>query len=266
MANNSFYNKCANANLVKILREKGYTFFENGIYDLNIIGIRSDQGNQVTNLFDDYLVVLYKATDTGDKNKDFTKKIYKITTEPGEYYMSKGMMNPKGTAILAPGQYRKCWMKGLHRNKYSALVQTGTVKVYRDNNKDKKYDLKPETLDEGIFGINLHRANKDTVQLYVGNYSAGCQVFADPNEFESFMRLCELQIKNGKPNSFTYTLLEESDLTYSLTDTKKVKAMSMKATTNKVMTKKAPTKKATTKKAPTKQATTKKAVVAKKKK
>ena len=229
MANTDFYTKCANANLVQILREKGYKFFEKGIYDLNIIGIRSNQSNRVTNLFDDCLVVLYKATNTGDNNKDFTKKIYRITTEPGDYYMSKGIMNPKGTAILAPGQYRGCWKMGLHRNKYKALVQTGKVFVYRDDNKDKIYDLKPEKLDAGIFGINIHRANKDTVQLYVNNYSAGCQVFADPYEFQSFMRLCELQIKNGKPDSFTYTLLDESDLVYSLTNKKKKTVKSKKS-------------------------------------
>lgn len=228
MAKNDFYTKCANANLARILHEKGYLFFEKGIYDLNIIAIRSNQGNRVTNLFDDYLVVLYKATDTGDNNKDFTKKIYRITTEPGEYYMTKGMMNSKGTAILAPGQYHGCWKMGLHRNKYKALVQTGKVFVYRDNNKNKMYDLVPEQLDAGIFGINIHRANKDTVQLFVGDYSAGCQVFADPNEFRSFMRLCELQTENGKPNSFTYTLLDESDLVYSLTSTKKKVAQSKK--------------------------------------
>lgn len=238
MANTSFYSKCKNANLIGILKEKGYAVFENGIYDLNIIGIRSDQANQVTNLFDDYLVVLYKATDTGVNNKDWTKKIYRITTEPGLYYMTKGMMNSKGTAILAPGQYRGCWEIGLHRNKYSALVQKDKVFVYRDDNKDKTYDLVPQKLDAGIFGINIHRANKDKVQLYVNDYSAGCQVFADPDEFRSFMRLCGLQTKNGKPNSFTYTLLNESDLIYSLTDKNTKRTLSKKSIKKPVKAKK----------------------------
>lgn len=40
----SFYTKCENANLAKILEKKGYTFFTKGSYNLNIIGIRSNQG------------------------------------------------------------------------------------------------------------------------------------------------------------------------------------------------------------------------------
>lgn len=216
MAKSSFYKKCENASLIKILEKKGYEVFSNGAYNLNIIGIRSNQNNRVTNLFDDCLVVLYRTKDDKDVRKYWTKNIYRITTEPGEYYMTKGMLNPKGTSILAPGQYKSCWEIGLHRGKYRALVQKKTVNVYRDDNKDKIYDLDPKKLDAGIFGINIHRAHKYDAPLFVNNYSAGCQVFADPNEFRSFMRLCELQVEKLGFKKFTYTLLEESDLTISL--------------------------------------------------
>ena len=57
----SFYTKCENANLAKILEKKGYKFFTKGAYNLNIIGIRSNQKNKVTNLYDDALVVVYKT-------------------------------------------------------------------------------------------------------------------------------------------------------------------------------------------------------------
>lgn len=206
-----FFTKCANANLAKILKEKGYEFFTKGAYNLNIIGIRSDQNRRVTDMFDDALVVVYQ-TPTGI----WQKQIYHITTEPGSYYMVKNMLNPKGTAILAPGQYRGCWSIGLHRGKYSALVQKKAVFVYRDNNKDMVYDLKPEKLDVGVFGINIHRSNEFEPKVYIDKYSAGCQVFADPNEFKSFMRLCNLQVEHKKGKTFTYTLLDESDLIYTL--------------------------------------------------
>lgn len=211
----SFYTKCENANLAKILEEKGYKFFTNGAYNLNIIGIRSNQNNKVTNLYDDALVVVYK-TPSGVWNK----QIYRITTEPGTYYMTKCLLNPKGTSILKPGQYRGCWQIGKHNGKYKALVQKKKVSVYRDNNKDMVYDLKPEKLDSGVFGINIHRSNEFKTSVFVNSFSAGCQVFADPNQFQSFMRLCELQRERFKSNSFTYTLLNESDLVYSLTDNK----------------------------------------------
>ena len=40
----------------------------------------------------------------------------------------------------------------------------------------------------------------------------------DPKEFDSFMYLCDKQNENFKKNRFTYTLLNESDLIYFLTD------------------------------------------------
>ena len=211
MKKTEFYKKCENAAFFKILREKGYKVFEKGFYNLNIIGIRSDQKGKVTNLYDDLLVVVYQTP-----NGNWNKQIYKITTEPGLYYMTQKLLNPKGTAILVPGQYSGCYMVGKHKGQYDALVQKKAVKVYRDNNRDQEYNLNPKTEDNGIFGINIHRSNEWVESQYVNKYSAGCQVFADPNEFASFMRLCKLQNKYFTKNSFTYTLLEESDLIHML--------------------------------------------------
>ena len=45
----------------KAVKSKGYSWFENGDFNLNIVGIRNSQpGNLVTNLFDDILTVSYK--------------------------------------------------------------------------------------------------------------------------------------------------------------------------------------------------------------
>ena len=112
--------------------------------------------------------------------------------------------NSKGTAILVPGQYRGCWQIGLHRGKYKALCQKKEIKVYRDNNKDMIYDMNPENIDKGIFGINIHRSNEFYTRNTIDKYSAGCQAFNSPIEFNSFMRLCEEQRKLYG-NSFTYT-------------------------------------------------------------
>ena len=197
---------CNFYNFEKLFKTKGYTWFTKGNYNLNIIGVRSHNNNKVTNQYDDILIVDYN---TGNGHK---RVCYTITTEPGKYYM-QNLCNPKGAAILVPGQYRGCWQIGLHRGKYKALCQKKEVKVYRDNNKDTIYDINPENVDKGIFGINIHRSNKTCICDTIDKYSAGCQVFNDPVEFNAFMRLCEAQRKLYG-NTFTYTLINEEDMQY----------------------------------------------------
>lgn len=205
MNKNALSRKVLSKDIASIMRKKGYAFFTNGYYNLNIIGVRRDNNKKVTNLYDDILLVMYKTT------KGWQKKVYNITTEPGSYYMRKELGNPKGTAILVPDQYRGCWKLGNHKGKYKALVQKRPVKVYRDGNMDMVYDMYPETINEGLFGINIHRSNEGYTRQTVDMYSAGCQVFNDPRDFESFIRLCEEQSKLYG-NSFTYTLIDEKDL------------------------------------------------------
>lgn len=199
------FTKCTTYNFEKLFKDKGYAWFTKGSYNLNIIGIRSNN-NKVTDKYDDILVVDYN-TDNGHK-----RVCYTITTEPGKYYM-QNLCNPKGAAILVPGQYRGCWQIGLHHGKYKALCQRKAVKVYRDNNKDMIYNMTPKSIDKGIFGINIHRSNKTCICDTIDKYSAGCQVFNDPVEFNAFMRLCETQRKLYG-NTFTYTLINEEDMQY----------------------------------------------------
>ena len=199
------FTKCITYNFEKLFKDKGYAWFTKGSYNLNIIGIRSNN-NKVTDKYDDILVVDYN-TDNSHK-----RVCYTITTEPGKYYM-QNLCNPKGAAILVPGQYRGCWQIGLHRGKYKALCQCKAVKVYRDNNKDMIYNMTPKSIDKGIFGINIHRSNKTCICDTIDKYSAGCQVFNDPVEFNAFMRLCEAQRKLYG-NTFTYTLINEEDMQY----------------------------------------------------
>jgi len=200
----SLINKIYKADFQKILEKKGYVYFNTGQYNLNIIGVRADN-NKVVNKYDDYIVVEYKSA-RGDE-----QLIYSITTEPGKYYMQTKLGNSKGTAILVPGQYRGCWKIGKHNGKYKALVQCKSVKVYRDGNKDDIYDLNPETIDNGLFGINMHRSDKDFTRSTIDMYSAGCQVFNNPSNFNTFINVCEKQRKRYG-NSFTYTLINEKDL------------------------------------------------------
>ena len=202
MIKTALYSKVKSYDFEKLFKQKGYAFYTNGNHNLNIIGIRS-AGARITNAFDDLLVVVYK------NNKGWQRIMYQVTTDPGEYYM-KNLGTPRGTAILVPGQYKGAYKIDKHRGKYEALCQRKPVKVYRDRNKNNVYDWDVNTLEEGLFGINIHKAGRDSKR--VDMWSAGCQVFALENEFKSFMHLCKCQIADGFPNSFTYTLLTEEEL------------------------------------------------------
>jgi hypothetical protein len=115
-------------------------------------------------------------------------------------------MNPQGTAILKPGQYVGSHGLGMHRGKYLALVQIRPVTVIRDFNRDGKTDYTGGREETGIFGINIHRAMSAGTTKTIDKYSAGCQVFANADDFSVFLQLAERH-KNLYGNSFTYTLL-----------------------------------------------------------
>ena len=73
--------------------------------------------------------------------------------------------------------------------------------------KDLKFDeLK---IDEGVFGINIHKAGADST--YVENWSEGCQVFKRSKDFDEFMKIIN-KAKDFYGNHFTYTLLESKDI------------------------------------------------------
>ena len=184
------------------VKAKGYAWFEGAKdYDVNIVGIRnSATGNKVTNVFDDHLTVSYKV------GGEWKFHIWPATTDPGK----KGVMeyhNAAGVARLVEGQYRGSHAIGLHQGKYEALKQAKNVKVYRDANRDMNYD--ENRVAEGVFGINIHKAGADST--YVENWSEGCQVFKKAADFESFMAIVR-KARDIHGNSFTYTLIESSDI------------------------------------------------------
>lgn len=188
----------------KAVKAKGYVWFEdpnNKGFDVNIVGVRnSSTGQKVTNLFDDTITLSYK------ENGQWKFHQWQATTDPGK----KGVMeyhNASGVARLVEGQYRGSHGIGLHQGKYEALRQAKNVKVYRDANRDMTYN--EDRIQEGIFGINIHKAGADST--YVENWSEGCQVFKKAADFESFMAIIR-KSRDIHGNSFTYTLIESSDI------------------------------------------------------
>jgi len=188
------------------IKSKGYTWFDditNKGYDVNIVGVRNmAKGNSVTNIFDDWMTLSFK--------KDGAWQFYSwsITTDPGTKAV-KQFHNPNGVARVIPGQYRGMWQVGMHQGKYKAMTQKAPVSVWRDKNKDMTFDM--NIIDTGIFGINGHRSNPTTQSEYVENWSEGCQVFMRVKDFKEFMSLIEIA-KGIHGNSFTYTLLESTDI------------------------------------------------------
>jgi hypothetical protein len=184
--------------LLRRVAESGYKVFgPSRDYDLNIIAIRSP--NREANEFDDELVVVY-AVDGFWRAEHF-----RCTTDPGSYWLQ--LIDYKPTAILSAGQYRGAWKIGKHRGRYEALVQSKPVVVHRDGDKDNILNLEAPT-EEGLFGINVHRANEAETSSKVEKYSAGCIVIN--RGFSRFMYLCNLQQRfNPTYTSYTITLLED---------------------------------------------------------
>jgi len=101
----------------------------------------------------------------------------------------------------------KAYGIGFHQGKYEALVQIRPVKVWRDADKDMEFD---ETkIDEGLFGINIHKAGADST--YVENWSEGCQVFKTLADFDEFMTIMR-KARDAGFTQFTYTLINSKDI------------------------------------------------------
>ena len=187
----------------EILNKKGYSFFEKGDYNLNIVGVRNDSGKADT--FDDFINVIYRV------DGSWCVDTYPATTEPGTKILQRPI-NKKGTAILVPNQYKGVYKIDTHggKRKYTALCQRGgEVEVWRDDNRDSKPDcVGPK--DKGFYGINIHRQWGSDEREYTGGVSAGCQVFQSSRHFYQFMDTCN-KSADIWGNSFTYTLITELD-------------------------------------------------------
>jgi hypothetical protein len=187
------------------LARKDYLFHDlsdQGDFNLNLVGVRAVDVN--TNTFHDVMAVFFV---NGSAENIF---IFPITTDPGTYWR-ENPDNVNGTAILVPGQYKGSWQLGLHKG-YAALVQCKPITVYRDNNRDAVLDIGSNAKTEtGLFGVNIHHASDTGTSVQVDKWSAGCQVFANIDDFNLFMALCrKAAALHG--NAFTYTLINEGDL------------------------------------------------------
>ncbi len=92
---------CKVDHIVDLMKSKGHDVFESDSkpFNLNIVGVRDS--NPITNLFNDYISVFWKYEGRWNYLE------FQATTLPGLKYLQTPM-NPKGCAILVPGQIKEC--------------------------------------------------------------------------------------------------------------------------------------------------------------
>lgn len=183
--------------LHSVMERLGYRW-DSRPFALNLLGLRDP--DRKANTFNDWLLA---GMDNGVEQ---LYRAWPITTDPGVSTRLQPV-NPKGTAILAPGQYQNAWCVGLHKGQYEALVQCSPVRVYRDNDRDSVLDMTPSSIDEGVFGINIHRSNPKSESTLVDGWSAGCQVFKKAADFDEFMVAVKLSASKGF-HRFSYGLAD----------------------------------------------------------
>jgi hypothetical protein len=191
-----------------VMESKRYRLYKGrrpGERGLNLVGIRRKTASP--DKFDDTIAIFYLIPGAADV------MYFSITTDPSPHYLRRPV-NSNGTAILKEGQYVDTHKVARHSppsgNAHQAVCQRlGEVTVFRDNNKDGKLNfVNPES---GMFGINIHKGpNNGNWESNNRIYSAGCQVFADADDFQVFLTRCNKEA-NDAGNVFTYTLLNESD-------------------------------------------------------
>ena len=194
-------------------------------YAINIFGIRSKDNTtgkysdvigiitncpNIKNTTVDTPYYIRRTSKFGNSSITFTIELFIGTTKPGIPNLLKPI-NPKGAAIIVPGFYPNVWTKGLHKGKYPALIQCGTFNLYRDNNKNAVADYVGPIYKSTGDGINCHHGSI-TPSIFIGLYSAGCQVIKDTANFEQvFMYHIDNAYVKGQ-TKFNYALFKEEDI------------------------------------------------------
>lgn len=78
------------------------------------------------------------------------------------------------------------------------------------NDKLDRYNFNSPS-ERGQFAITIHASSEISSSEFVFNYSEGSQVFKNKNQYDQFIKLCELQIQVSKKTTFTYTLCDKSE-------------------------------------------------------
>jgi hypothetical protein len=167
----------------------------------NKLGVKKESSNQ-----DRFVDALYFIPQ-GAKDED-TIIPYQITTVPSLAYYGKKPMNPAGTGIKLPGETLYYLRENeLNHGKYKMMVESEPIEVGRYEIGVDKFDTyKPSKKSKERTGMHIHRSSTKGKGVCVGPWSAGCQVFSDPEEWKDFISKAEEQSNNGP--KFLYSLVE----------------------------------------------------------
>lgn len=189
--------------IISAAESEGYTI-DKRPFKLNVIGVRN-LADTMPDEFQDQIAYFYY-----DNKGIPVGKVARGTTSPSVLYLKNPMVE-RGTAILKQGEYKDAYAIGLHRGKYSALVQVKPVTVIRDNDRNSYLDFFADT-QTGLFGINIHRASIGKQnQAIIGKDSAGCQVFMFKEDFDAMMNMA-YKSREMYGNKFSYILIDKREI------------------------------------------------------
>lgn len=182
--------------LVNFIKSKNYIVYDE-IGVLNIVAMRDKKNGVITNKFDDVLNVFYK-----DESGEWILEEFNITTVPG--LKISGDSLPINSKIMACGQYiDQCEIQNNGSVRYLSFHES----IVHINDNVDKYNFLSET--ESISYLRIYVSNANGSSEYVYNYSTGDQVFKNINQYNRFLKLCDIQ--NDKKSTFTYTLCRKED-------------------------------------------------------
>lgn len=114
--------------------------------------------------------------------------------------------NPNGCAVIKTDEwYYALWRPGLHKGKMRALKQYGSIKYYRDWNKNDKAE-EIGNINEGVIGINFHTASYqpyNVITRLIGGWSTGCQVANNTADYYKILDYI------GNQDVVSYCLIKE---------------------------------------------------------
>lgn len=198
--------------LKELYHRHGYVFFDKGDYNINLFAVRNLTSENQEDVFDDAIGIAYLVK---GKPQVFVEE---GTTTPGLSFL-RSPLYPGGAAAVVEGQYRRLWRAGTFRNT-PALIQVGRVRLFRDNNKDSKYDFDYSSIQEygpeaGIF-FHQHFQLREVADR-VQNSSAGCIVPRKKSFCNFVVERVKDQGKASMGETVTFTLFT-SDQVLSMDD------------------------------------------------
>lgn len=191
----------------QVYNQKGFKFFDNGVFNVNLFFIRED--NVFENTLSDTMGICY--LDDNNRQQVLTTP---ATTKAGVSPMvfNKALTpNAEGIAVVKPGYYPSTWQftdSYVGWLAYPYFQQVKPITVMRDGVDDGVIHDSVE--DTGLFGINIHRmGNVGIINSILGNWSEGCMGTYEPY-LKTYLPIIREAVKRYG-NLFSVAVFEKAD-------------------------------------------------------